>query len=105
MLTPLLSVGIVCVIAGIIGGGLRALGVEIPAFASVKRQVMLVIFGLVLIFLNFQNEANKEKAKAAPDSGAANSNPTDSVPGTSHAEPSIPRPSVPENKTTTPDVG
>ena len=49
MKTTLLIVGIVCIIAAIVGGGLRAFGIDFPLLNSKKRQLLLAIFGLVLI--------------------------------------------------------
>jgi hypothetical protein len=45
----LFGVGAGCIIAAIIGGGLKAFGMEIPLFNSIKRQVLLGLFGLILI--------------------------------------------------------
>jgi hypothetical protein len=44
----LLGIGIACVIAAIVGGGLKAFGVEIPALSSVRRQILLAICGVFL---------------------------------------------------------
>ena len=44
----LLGVGIACVIAAIVGGGLKAFGLEIPLVNSVKRQTLLGLLGVVL---------------------------------------------------------
>src|SRR5438046_1631560 len=49
MTTTLLSAGIACVIAAIVGGGLKAFGVEIPVLASAKRQAILAVFGCGLV--------------------------------------------------------
>ena len=46
METTLLTVGIVCLVVGVAGGGLRAFGVEIPALNSVPRQLLLGILGV-----------------------------------------------------------
>jgi hypothetical protein len=45
----LLLLGIVCVIAAIVGGGMKAAGVDIPVIHSVPRQVMLAVFGFAVI--------------------------------------------------------
>jgi len=47
--TTVLVSGIACVIAAIVGGGLKAFDIEIPHFKSLKRQALLGLFGLVLI--------------------------------------------------------
>jgi hypothetical protein len=46
---PILSAGIACVIAGIVGGGFKAFGVEIPSLEIQRRQVTLALFGVVFI--------------------------------------------------------
>jgi hypothetical protein len=43
-----IGVGIACMIAAIVGGGVKLLGTEIPAICSTKRQVMLFVFGFLL---------------------------------------------------------
>ena len=45
----LLVMGIVCVIAAIVGGGSKAAGVHIPVIDSVLRQVMLALFGFAVM--------------------------------------------------------
>lgn len=47
--TTLLTTGLVCVIAAIVGGGLRAFGFELPVLQSGTRQGLLAIFGGILI--------------------------------------------------------
>ena len=49
MNTTLLTSGIACVAAAIVGGGLKAFGMEIPALASTRRQLMLAGFGACLV--------------------------------------------------------
>lgn len=46
--TTLLTAGIACIIAGIVGGGLKAFGIELPIFKSIKRQIVLGVFGVLL---------------------------------------------------------
>ena len=48
-MTLLLTAGLACVIAAIIGGGLKAWNIEIPTLKSVRRQVVLALFGILLI--------------------------------------------------------
>ena len=45
----ILSVGAACVIAAIVGGGLKVFGAEIPVLNSVRRQLLLAAFGGFLI--------------------------------------------------------
>ena len=59
MSTTLLSAGLACGIAAIIGGGLRAFGIEFPVLQSVMRQIMLGSLGLILIALSFLPPASR----------------------------------------------
>ena len=45
----LVSTGIACLIAAIVGGGLKAFGTEIPQLASVRRQMLLGALGMLLL--------------------------------------------------------
>ena len=45
----LLTAGLVCIIAAVIGGGLKAFGIEIPALQSTTRQILLGTLGLILL--------------------------------------------------------
>jgi hypothetical protein len=45
----MLAFGVVCIAAAIVGGGLKALGVEIPGISSLSRQIALACFGLILV--------------------------------------------------------
>lgn len=47
----LLSVGIACIIGAIVGGGLKAFGIEIPALSSVRRQILLGGVGVLLVLV------------------------------------------------------
>jgi hypothetical protein len=48
----LLSVGLGCMIAAIVGGGLKAFGVDFPAISTLARQVLLFLFGAALCLLS-----------------------------------------------------
>ena len=50
--TILLTAGIVCLIAAIIGGGLKAFNIEMPLLQSLKRQIALGILGAALIYFS-----------------------------------------------------
>ena len=52
----LLVAGVVCAAAAIVGGGLSWRGFKIPLIGSVKRQVVLGLFGGVLIFLGLPDD-------------------------------------------------
>jgi hypothetical protein len=45
-----LGTGLACIIAGIVGGGLKASGIEFPLLASTKRQLALIVFGAIVLF-------------------------------------------------------
>ena len=45
----LLIAGVACIIAAIVGGGLKAFGFEIPLLNSIGRQILLAIVGVGLI--------------------------------------------------------
>lgn len=49
METILLSAGIACVIAAIVGGGLKAFNIEIPLLDTVNRQVLLFMAGALFM--------------------------------------------------------
>lgn len=48
----LLLLGIACIIAAIVGGGLRAVGFEFPPLKSLPRQIILAVLGVVLIAIS-----------------------------------------------------
>jgi hypothetical protein len=47
----LLTAGIACLIGAIVGGGLKAFGIELPAVQSRLRQAVLALAGSILIVL------------------------------------------------------
>lgn len=53
MSDTLLLIGIACIIAAVVGGGLKILHVELPAVASVQRQVLLALVGSLLVVGSF----------------------------------------------------
>jgi hypothetical protein len=48
----LLIAGIVCMVAAIVGGGVKMLGAEVPVLNSFPRQIMLFVLGLVFLFVS-----------------------------------------------------
>lgn len=50
--TTLLLLGIACIIAAIVGGGLRAVGFEFPPLKSLPRQIILAVLGVILIIIS-----------------------------------------------------
>src|SRR5258708_32133115 len=49
MSKTLLTVGLACIVAAIVGGGLKAFGIEIGILRSWKRQGLLAMFGAVML--------------------------------------------------------
>lgn len=49
----LAKIGVVCIIAAIVGGTFKAAGIEFGTLNEVTRQIMLAGFGLVLIFVDW----------------------------------------------------
>lgn len=93
METTLLTVGLVCVIAAIVGGGLRAFQIELPGIASVRRQALLGGFGILLIVLalvgvtRFEDPASRPSTTAATAPAAETTQrPSDQAPGACLAE-------------------
>jgi hypothetical protein len=52
MQTTFLTVGIVCLIAAIVGGGLKAFGLDMPVVNSVPRQVVLGVLGAAFVAIS-----------------------------------------------------
>lgn len=48
----LLSVGVICLIAAIVGGGLKGAGLDFPILQSVARQILLGILGVIFILFS-----------------------------------------------------
>lgn len=65
MNTTLLVVGFVFVAAAVIGGGLKAVGIEVPVVSSILRQVLLGLAGVGAIVISFLLAGN-DPAPAIP---------------------------------------
>ena len=72
--------GLACLIAAIIGGGLKAFSIEFPLLKSGFRQVVLAITGIALMTVGWTNadastvsddDARPAPLSPAPDSAAA----------------------------------
>jgi hypothetical protein len=64
----LLVLGVGCIVAAIVGGGLKIANLlEIPGFASYRRQVLLALFGVVLMLLGSQGPPGPAASRTAPD--------------------------------------
>ena len=64
MYKTILYSGLGCIIAAIVGGGVKAFGMELPLLSSLKRQSLLAIFGCVLVVLSLGAGDKKPDAQA-----------------------------------------
>lgn len=64
MSSTLYTIGLGCIIAAIIGGGLKAFGMEIPLIQSRTRQVILGTFGLLITLIALGSEPTPSPATA-----------------------------------------
>ncbi|HUY93918.1 MAG TPA: hypothetical protein VMU71_01425 [Terracidiphilus sp.] len=72
MSTAILSAGLACIIAAVVGGGLKAFDIEIPALKSLLRQVILGVLGVLLIFVSMHvNSGNSAAAQTSPSAPPA----------------------------------
>ena len=70
----LLVAGIVCIVAAIVGGGVKLLGAEVPVLNSFARQALLFTVGLGFLaasYLTSLPKASKAATEAAVGSGCA----------------------------------
>ena len=68
--TTVLLCGLVCVVSAIVGGGLTAAGWQFPIVNSVRRQMLLGIFGLILIGISVFGRPHP-KPTPVPGSGSS----------------------------------
>jgi hypothetical protein len=81
----LLVAGIVCIVAAIVGGGVKLLGAEVPVLNSFARQALLFTVGLAFLAASYLTSLPKiAKTTPVPTSTAATS-PT--LPATSTGSP------------------
>jgi hypothetical protein len=67
MSTTLLTAGLACVIAAIVGGGLKAFGLELPTLGSTGRQALLATFGIILIVGAYSIQESSKGPSLQPD--------------------------------------
>ncbi len=84
MTESLLVAGIVCIVASIVGGGVKLLGAEMPVLNSFARQALLFAVGAAFLFGSFWTSQTKP-APAANTATNAVSTPTASAPLASQA--------------------
>jgi hypothetical protein len=109
MQTTLLTTGLVCIIAAIIGGGLKGFGIEVPLLQSLPRQFALGILGCVLVLIALRGQLGGSStapaaAAPAPAPAAAQGNPASGTPVTRP----VPKPSGEQGVTVhyqVPDTG
>jgi hypothetical protein len=90
--------GVAALLAAVAGGGLKAFGVEVPALASVRRQVLLAIAGLALVTVGLlpKNPLDTEPQVAEPPVVTASAaSPASPVPESARAPQASARPDVP----------
>jgi hypothetical protein len=63
MATTLLTTGLLCVIAAIVGGGIEAFGGKVPVIQSSKRQTALGLFGIILLLGALYSSSSKDQAE------------------------------------------
>ncbi len=49
MQNTLLTAGIACIVGAIVGGGLKAFGIELPLLSSISRQLILAFVGTIFL--------------------------------------------------------
>lgn len=70
--STLLGAGLACMVAAIVGGGMKAFGLEIPLVSSTKRQLMLGLLGLALLVasINAVRDIAVSSFNGAPGAGS-----------------------------------
>jgi len=87
MNNPLLYAGLACLIAAVIGGGLKLFGIEIPVLQSLKRQVLLGALGIALILFSYSVRPTNE-----PTVQSSQPEPSSKTPADSAQHPKVKRP-------------
>jgi hypothetical protein len=67
----LLVAGIVCIVAAVVGGGVKMLGAEMPVLGSFPRQALLFAVGLAFLFASFVVYAPKPAPKTSGNLAAS----------------------------------
>jgi len=64
--TAILYAGLACIVGAVVGGGLKAFGIEIPALSSLLRQVILFVLGVVLIVVGMNVDSSNGAGTQTP---------------------------------------
>src|SRR5262245_50013860 len=97
MQNALVTSGIVCLVAAVVGGGLKAFGMEIPALNSLRRQVILAGLGAALLAIGLS--LNPSNASAVDESAPIDDRPV--APEPNAPEPNPQRAEVPSQEVCT----
>ncbi|OPX98003.1 MAG: hypothetical protein A4E58_01085 [Syntrophorhabdus sp. PtaB.Bin006] len=82
--------GIACLIAAVVGGGLKAFGIEVPALRSLMRQVVLGILGVILVVIGVIHPSGTTDTKIGrPEAGRPATSRPQTVPVPDRAKPTI----------------
>lgn len=92
MQNSLLVAGIVCMVAAVVGGGVKLLGAEVPVLSSFTRQALLFLLGLGFLAASFQVDRTKPPTPSASGAAASSSRPPSSLPPSSGPAPTPPAP-------------
>lgn len=68
MNTVLLTAGVVCLIAAVLGGGLKAFNFDVPVISSLRRQALLFVIGAVFVGMAW---VLRDRSGPGSDDGAA----------------------------------
>lgn len=71
MANTLLIAGIVCIVAAVVGGGIKMLGNELPVLGSTLRQGLLALVGVAFLIASYLVSHPSTSAPAAPPASAA----------------------------------
>lgn len=93
----LVSGGVAAILAAIVGGGLKAFGVELPLLASVRRQAVLLVVGGLLVALGLfaprlpgKDDGAAAQPPAATGASVVAAAPSPNVPAAAPARPDVP---------------
>ena len=84
--SPLLFVGLACIIAAVVAGGFKLVGIEIPPISSVARQALLALVGVAAVVAGVFQGSSEQLFSSDEPSPSPMPRPTfDTLPPTSSA--------------------